>query len=81
MHSFVRILCNTEDSQNQAGSLQHSAQVYEFETLVMVVGPRFVLPEFSVFTNTKLESSDFETSDLPKTVSVRVRGRNAKYIG
>ena len=56
--SFVRLLCNTEDSQNQAG--------YEFETLVTVAGLRFVLPEFLVFTYMKLENSDFETSDLPK---------------
>ena len=44
----------------------------QIETLVMPVGPRFVLSEFSVFTYTKLKKSDLENSDfskLPKTVS------------
>ena len=50
------------------------------ETLVMLVSPRFVLLEFSVFTYTKLENSDLKNSDfskLPKTVSRDINyGRN-----
>ena len=37
---------------------------FQIETLVMLVGPRFVLSEFSVFTYMKLENSDLENSDF-----------------
>ena len=33
----------------------------------MLAGPRFALPEFSVFTHMKLENSDLENSDFSKT--------------
>ena len=32
----------------------------------MLTGPRFALSEFSVFTDTKLETSDLENSDFSK---------------
>ena len=33
----------------------------------MLAGPRFTLTEFSVFTYTKLENSDLESSDFSET--------------
>ena len=42
----------------------------QFETLVMLAGPRFASSEFSVFTYTKLENSDLENSDFSKSKDI-----------
>ena len=41
---------------------------FQIETLVMLVGPRFALSEFSLFTYTKLENSDLEKLRLFKNL-------------